>query len=197
MSVTSICNMALANIGKASAIANIDEQSAEARACKTYYDVQRKALLQSYPWSFAERIASLAALTTNDRDELWAYAYARPAGVLKIKRVIAYNDLPRYEHGETYAYAGSTIYTNVSPAYLEYIDDVQDAGRFPADFEIALSWYLAISIAVPLTRDIQIRDNAFKMAMVMAARASANDANNNPDVGQDDWTDTRLVAARD
>jgi hypothetical protein len=197
MSVTSICNMALANIGKASTIASIDEVSAEARACKMYYDIQRKAILQSYPWRFADKIASMAELVTNDRDDLWAYAYTQASDCLKIKRVSPYNDLPRHDPGEVYAASGLTVYTNCTPAYLFYTYDAQDAGRFSADFEIALSWYLSISIAVPLTRDIQIRDNAFKMAMVMQSRASANDANNNPDVTEDDWTASRLVAARD
>ena len=87
----------------------------------------------------------------------------------------AFNALPKHDPGETYDWVGTTIYANASPAYLDYTYDLQDAGRFPADFEIALSWYLSILIAVPLTRDTQIRDNAFKMAMVMAARASAND----------------------
>ena len=71
---TDVCNMALAHLGKGR-IANIDEQTEQARQCKLFYETTKKQLLREYTWGFAKRIMKLAELT--DESPYWEYLYAQ------------------------------------------------------------------------------------------------------------------------
>ena len=56
----SICNMALAEI-VAAPIESLNERSLEARETGRYYNQALSSLLESHPWGFATRRATLAA----------------------------------------------------------------------------------------------------------------------------------------
>ncbi|MBB3137819.1 hypothetical protein FHS26_005587 [Rhizobium pisi] len=49
------------------------------------------------------------------------------------------------------------IYCNVSPAYLNFTERLIDPTKYPPLFVDALSWHLAVRLAMPLTRDPQVR----------------------------------------
>lgn len=61
-SKTDVCNNALAAIGTRSSISDINENSAEAAACRLQYDSTLRQLLRAAHWSFAGRAANLALL---------------------------------------------------------------------------------------------------------------------------------------
>ncbi|TCA47712.1 hypothetical protein E0J16_27545 [Rhizobium pisi] len=84
-SIISICNLALASIGKDS-INALSEPTVEAPACNRLFAPARDALLQAYPWRFAGRTRSLAEIE-NDRPGEWAYAYDRPVDCLAIRGI--------------------------------------------------------------------------------------------------------------
>ena len=48
-----VCNMALGLVGQRQTIDSLDEATAEAEACSTFYDSTRRELLQSFSWRFA------------------------------------------------------------------------------------------------------------------------------------------------
>src|SRR4051794_30649570 len=85
-SIVSICNLALSNVGKPS-ISDLNEGSAEAKACKQFYEHVRDTLLQAFPWRFAGKTQALAEVT-NDKPNRWQFAYARPTDCLKFGRVV-------------------------------------------------------------------------------------------------------------
>lgn len=182
-SVVFICNLALSNIGKDN-ISDLDEGSAEARACKQFYAHTRDTMLQAYPWRWAQTTQSLAAIS-NDKANRWVYAYQRPSDCLKVRRVMGELMLDYVPYDETsvrgggfdYAIEGSVIYTGLSPAYLVYTSRVEDVTLFPPLFQDALSWHLAVRLAMPLTRDPKIRADAFQLAQRMQAEAAVSDAN--------------------
>lgn len=182
-SVVFICNLALSNIGKAN-ISDLNEASAEAKGCKQFYAHTRDMLLQSYPWRWAGRTLAMAEVT-NNKPNRWDHAYQRPSGCLKIRRVVdeMLQDYVPYElravkaGGFDYAVEGSVIYTNLSPAYLEYTARIDDPTMFPPLFQDALAWHLAVRLAMPLTRDPKVRADAYQLAMRMQAEAAAADAN--------------------
>lgn len=182
-STVSICNLALSNIGKAN-IADLNEASAEARACKQFYDHTRDTLLQTYPWRWAQKTQSLAEVA-NSKSNRWDYAYKRPSDCLKIRRVVneMLMDYVPYElravkaGGFDYAVEGAVIYTNLTPAYLEYTARVDDPTLMPPLFQDALSWHLAVRLAMPLTRDPKVRADAYQLAVRMQAEAAQSDAN--------------------
>jgi hypothetical protein len=180
-SVVSICNLALSNIGKDN-IQALTDAGAEARACSQFYEHTRDVLLQGYPWRFAGVTASLAQIT-NDRLGKWAYAYAKPVDCLKARWV-------RPEYSETdfapsdqeeiaipYDIDGETIYCNLSPAFLRYTSRFTDPSKFSPLFVEALSWHIAVRLAMPLTRDPKVRADAWQVATQMTGQAQMMDAN--------------------
>ena len=178
-SIVSICNLALSHLGKAS-ISALSEATTEARACNQFYAHTLDTLLSSYPWSFAAKTATLAEVT-NTKAGAWGYAYKRPNDCLKVRLLRStYSTITGETQDErTFAYdiEGDTIYSDTSPAVLRYTATFADPGKFPALFVVALSWHLAVNMAMPLTRDAKSRADAFQLATRTQAAAEAADAN--------------------
>ncbi|HEY5797662.1 MAG TPA: hypothetical protein VIU82_21880 [Bosea sp. (in: a-proteobacteria)] len=184
-SVVSICNLALSNLGKSN-ITDLAEATAEARACRQFYDIARDTMLQTYPWRFAGKTASLAELT-NDKPGAWGHSYNRPNDCLTIRwvrpeyslsdpRPVAVAD-PHSEHATPYEVDGGRIYCDLSPAFLRYTFRQSDPTRFSPLFIDALSWHLAVRLAMPMTRDPKVRADAYQLAMRTQAAAQVADAN--------------------
>lgn len=182
-SVVSICNIALGqHLGKRN-ITALTEASTEARYCNQFYEQSRDMLLQSYPWSFAGKTASLAEVA-NDKLGRWGYAYRRPNDCLKVRWV-------RPEYSETecgpmslqeelrypYEIEGETIYCNLSPAYLRYTWAITDPTKFPPAFVDALAASLAARLAYPITKDRQLRNEMAQLARQLQITAETLDAN--------------------
>src|SRR4051794_27811539 len=115
-SIVSICNLALTNLGKEN-INALSEPTAEARACNQFYDHVRDLLLQGYPWRFAGKTQSIAAIG-NTKLGAWSYAYSRPVDCLKVRwlRPEYATDDPSTiadEIANRYDIEGGTIYCNL------------------------------------------------------------------------------------
>lgn len=183
-SIVSICNLALSNLGKDN-ISALTDTGAEARACNQFYDHVRDTLLQVYPWNFAGKTASLAEVT-NDKAGQWLYAYRRPTDCLKIRYLrpqYVADDPKDYSAAQTDAFGfaheveGQTIYCDLSPAFLRYTCRLTDPTKYSPMFIEAMSWHLAVRLAMPLTRDPKIRADAYQLAMATQNQAAASDAN--------------------
>ncbi len=181
VSVVSICNLALSNLGK-DTINALSEASAEARACNQFYEHTRDTLLQAYPWRFAGKTQALAPLT-NDKPGQWAYAYKRPNDCLKVRWVrprYSADDFPLSKQEEIsfpYEVEGETIYCNVEAAFLRYTFLLTDPTKYSPLFVEALAWALTVRLAMPMTRDIKQRNDAFKLAQMSRGEAETADAN--------------------
>lgn len=181
-SIVAICNLALSNIGKDN-INDLAEASAEARACNQFYAITRDMLLQSYPWRFAGKTQSLASVA-NDKPGAWCFAYNRPNDCLKARWVRPeYSTLDpnpqtlQEEVSNPLEIEGQTVYCNLSPAFLRYTLRLTDPTRYSPLFVDALSWHLAVRLAMPLTRDPKVRADAYQLARAMQSQAEAADAN--------------------
>lgn len=177
-----ICNLALSNVGKNN-INALTEASAEARACNQFYDHARDTLLQAFPWGFAGKTQALAQVT-NDKPGQWGYAYKRPTDCLKVRWIRpAYSNTdscrltPQQEISFPHEVEGDTIYCDLSPAFLRYTFKLEDASRYPPLFVDALSWHLAVRLAMPLTRDPKVRADAYQLALATSGTAQMADAN--------------------
>lgn len=184
VSVVSICNLALSNLGK-DTINSLSEATAEARACSQFYEHVRDTLLQAYPWRFAGKTRSLAEVT-NDRPGDWLYAYDRPNDCLKVQWVrpqysadaaVPKALYPGDEISYPYDVDGGIIYCDLTPAILRYTFRQTDPTKFSPLFVEALSWHLAVRLAMPLTRDPKIRADAFQLAQRTQGAAEMADAN--------------------
>lgn len=181
-SVVSICNLALSNIGKDN-INALTEATAEARACNQFYEHVRDIMLQAYPWRFAGKTASLAELT-NDKPGAWGYAYKRPTDCLKARWIRPEYSLTdcfpqslQEEISNPYEIEGDKVYCNLSPAFLRYTVRLSDPTKYSPLFVEALSWALAVRLAMPLTRDQSKRKEAYDLAQVARGQAEMADAN--------------------
>lgn len=198
-SIVSICNLALSNIGKDN-ISALNEATPEARACNQFYDHVRDMLLQAYPWRWAGKTQSMAEVA-NDKPGAWDYAYSRPNDCLKARYVrpqyseadIDLGDAKLDTFGVMHEIEGDRIYTDISPALLRYTYRVTDPTKFPPMFVEALSWHLAVRLAMPLTRDPKVRADAFTIANGMQATAQMQDANEERESSD---VDSDLVEAR-
>lgn len=193
-----ICNLALSNLGKTN-ISDLSEPTAEARACNQFYAHTRDTLLQAYPWRFAGKTVSLAEVP-NDKPGAWRYAYRRPTDCLKVRWVrreySTIDPTPQTLQQEIlnpYDFEGTTLYCNLSPAFLRYTFRLTDPTKFTPLFIDALAWHLAVRLAMPLTRDPKIRADAFQLAMRMQAAAEMADAN---EVRETSDHDSELIEVR-
>lgn len=194
-----IWNMALRAVGVSTTIAEEDERSAEAAACRDVYDEVLTTMLSEFPWPFALRRTTLALVEERPVDE-WGYAYRYPPEALAIWRLVSSyrpdTRLSRVPFEVVGDDAGQLIYTSQASAVVEYTVLVAEPERYPASFVSALKYRLGAEIAPSVTSGDQFKlgDKAMQKylyqldkARVSAARQSA------PNVPPD----AELVRARD
>lgn len=113
----------------------------------------RNTLLELHAWTFATRRAALA-LTAEDSFE-WAYAYAAPAGAVKILSVLPY-EAGATDPSQDYAIEGGEqsklILSSQESAVVRYVALVTDTTRFSPLFSDALAWLLASYLAGPIIK---------------------------------------------
>lgn len=192
-----ICNFALSQLAISYEMQDFDnERSKEAQVCRRFYDAARQKVLRDFDWPFANAIDFLAQLANptglSQPTVEWAYWYRYPANALSVHRIL--NGATRQDTRDSrVAFAigrdsvGRLIYTNMAPpAQIQYTFDEQDATRFPPDFVIALSFYLAFLIAIRLTQGgdtgLKLRTEAHAFYREAIQEAWANSANQEPQI---------------
>lgn len=161
-SSTEICNLALSHLGNGKTISNIDtERSAEALACRAFYETARDVTLRDANWPFATAFRALGLIETDPTTE-WTYSYRYPTDCLKLRRFLSGirndNRQSRTPYRIARDDAGRIILTDLVDANVEYTFKETSVIRFPSDFVMALSFRLAAYIAPRVTGG-----DAFKM----------------------------------
>lgn len=198
LSDTEICNLALAELPD-KAIASLDEASLQGRECKRVYQQAVEELLQPHPWSFPTTRITLAEIA-NDRPGEWAHAYQMPTGVGMVRKIIWPQPdttgltapvlfgqrLAPPGGGQTlwdrappqdYVTAGTTIYTDVPGAVLEYLLSTDGEATFSPLFIKALYFDIASRICMPLTKSSDRKKELISQAELWKGRATAADLN--------------------
>lgn len=174
-----ICNRALSSHLGCKRINSLTESTPEAEQCNLHYEDTLRALLEAYPWSFAQRQDALAEVT-NDLSDFWDYAYQRPANCLRIAWVnddqsardyMALNRDPDTDRRTI----GDTIYSNVPAASISYTTFVDDPAEYSQAFRDALSAAIAANMAMPLTENSRLAGRAMEMAERSLDMAVAHD----------------------
>ena len=179
-----ICNLALARLGDNATVASIDppEGSAQAEHCARFYAIARDSLLEMHAWKFATRRALLAALDVESWD--WSFAYAEPAGALKLLGVLSATassdgETQPYE-AESDASGAAIILTNQEGASLRFVARVTDTTKFPPLFVDALAWLLACYLAGPVIKGdagAAMAKSCLQSFMLAFSNAKVSDAN--------------------
>lgn len=159
-SKTEIANMALSHLGVGTDITDLDnEPSAEALACRRFYDNTLDEVLRIAPWPFASAFADLGLITSFEDDDHptdeWDYAYQVPSDCLFIRRIVSGSRVDTnsslVEFKLVNAASGTVIYTDQDSACVEYTRRLTEVNRYPSDFVTALSFRLAAYIAPRVT----------------------------------------------
>lgn len=183
-SVIDICNMALSRIGNSQRINALDEASIQAEQCSLFYEPARDFVLRDFAWGFATAFASLAEVATNP-DPAYPHSYAVPTDCLKIRQIVnpvfpawygaPFDDCVRRPNvpGIGYRVVGRVIATTVSPATLEYTQQVTNPELFDPMFVSALAWRLAGQIAPAVAKDAGVASTCEGMYRAEIAQAAA------------------------
>lgn len=176
---TSICNMALGHIGVISRIQDVEnENSAEAAACRLYYDQCLDLLLEMRPWACAERQAALQDI--GDPPDEWGYRYMYP-NTCKLAVKIVNPSLRNAGRGYKIKFKvvsadpdyGRAILTDQEEAILLYNHAIDDPALFDATFIQAFTLFLAQHIAMPLRVDPKITQYVAGQAAIWINDAAA------------------------
>lgn len=183
-SVVDICNIALARLGDSAAVTSIDppEGSMQAEQCARFYPIALDSLLEAHDWRFATRRVPLALLDMESFE--WQFAYAHPAGVIKILSVTprtaktdAMSEPYITETGES---GDVMILTDVQDASVRFTVRVTDTTKFSPLFVDALSWLLASHLAGPVIKGdagAAAARSCYAMYRALLGQASVSDAN--------------------
>jgi len=183
-SVVDISNLALARLGDSATVASIDppEGSIQAEQCARFYPIARDSLLEAHEWKFATRRAVLAQLAVESFD--WQFAYAEPAGAIKLLAVIPHTagrDAKTSQYIAEGAEDGTPlILTDLEDATVRYIARVTDTTKFSPLFVDALAWLLASYLAGPVLKGdtgAAAAKSCYQMARTVLSQATVSDAN--------------------
>lgn len=178
-----ICNLAITHLGIGKEIASLDsEKSQEAMACRRVFDTARIATLRDFEWPFATKFAALGLVKADPTCE-WSFSYQYPSDCLHFRKILSgkRNDdrQSRVPYRLAYGTSGQEIYCDLESAEAEYTVDVEDSGRFPEDFVIALSFRIAFMVAPRLTAGdpFKLGDRARTLYDIEVSRAKATAVN--------------------
>lgn len=139
--------------------------------------------LQSGSWRFAHKKRTLALLVDEPLNQ-WKYAFQLPTDML----------LPRgvWPHGTPYEIYGEHLYTDCNAVDLEYIFK-PDVNKMPAYFALLMTYYLAKSMAKPITESDAHEKKWSKEYNIQRDRAQYADAQGRPaqEVVDSPFTDIR------
>jgi len=172
VSVTQICNIALADIGD-KRITDIAENTPQARFCRAHYETTRDKVLRVHPWNFATTQAALSELTDPPLAG-FCHRYALPGDFL---RVVQLNGFEAWEARDDFKVVGRELHTDADAAVIEYVQRVTDSSIFDALFVELLAKLLASKLAAPLAGDRSLGLTLRSEYQAMLGEARMTDAN--------------------
>jgi hypothetical protein len=172
-SITDICNVSLGMNG-ARRIADIAEDSENARLCNTFYRPSVEEVLCMYHWSRAKHtkvVTSDATYETDTFDYGYAYRFPFPANpyCLEVRSV----------NGNLYDWQpeGRFVYTDQETCEMVYTKLITDTNEFNPLLAEAISVQLAIRLSFPLKQTNRLRLELIEyLETVVLDRAKTVDA---------------------
>ncbi len=180
-SAARICNQALSLCGESAQITALTDESLSARLCSQFLDDTRRDILAcGHAWSFATTTAALVRNATTPLKP-WVYAWAPPDKMVKPLH-LADERLQRLpEQAYPFLVAPTSdaqaleIYTQVDPATLVYVRDVDNYGIWTSKARNALAAALAVKLIGPLKGDLQTRSYIAQVASEALGEAMIDD----------------------
>ena len=167
-SQVAICNLALMKFGSIT-ITSITEDTREARACHSLWELTRDDLLYSYPWKFALTRYSMGTPLTADPEFEYDYQYTLPADCLRVYDM--------YDSDEEWTVEKGVLLSNRSDdIYIRYIAKITDVSKYHPAFVKCMATALAAELAVKLKDDAKLRLSLLQELEMYVAKAYKLDA---------------------
>lgn len=176
-----IVNLALTHIGTKN-ISAIDAENEQARKCNQIYEGAKQETLKAHTWNFANKKEALVAIS-DEESPGWEYVYQKPSKCLFIRKLITEDgelDPDNPEKFEEVMASGNLqgIASDLEDAWIEYTYDITDPTFFGPTFVKALSYKLAMELAIPLTGNtdiLQAMGNFFNYQIAEAQRIDSTE----------------------
>jgi|DEB0MinimDraft_10_1074344.scaffolds.fasta_scaffold01213_6 hypothetical protein len=168
MTKTEVANLALSRLGASLIIRLGDDTLPGSKEADLLYEPTLEEVLREFPWSFAEREADLAQLSTAETAH-FNYSFQLPADCVRFLTLQTdYRDLPKNEFRRT----GSKIHCDASTARVSYITSDLEPDDYDPDFRNAFVTLLASNLATPLLQSPNmaqaLKDEYFRVALPKA-----------------------------
>ena len=178
-----ICNSALLKMG-ADKISSLSQTTRAAVLCNTLYYILRDEVMGAAPWKFAKKRAVLTPTSTTPAFT-YSYEYDIPSDCLRL--------LQSDDTALVWVQEGTKILSNESSLNMIYLYRNEDESSWDARFCEALSWRLAMELALCLTQSTTMKQEAEKSynATLSLARATNAVIGAQPVLEADTWSDAR------
>lgn len=177
---TDIANMALSRMGTRATIADLTENSTEARQINLWYATVRDELQSLVDWNFNR--VSLALAASGTPPARWASSYAYPSDCLRMRRLdfggaswVAGSPVTGFEIASNGS--ATFLYCNEDQVSAVYAQRVTDPARFTPGFVLAFVDCLAASVAHAITQKAELAERLARRAQERIERAMADSAN--------------------
>jgi hypothetical protein len=188
---TSICNMALDELG-ANKISNVEtDTSVQAVKCRTHYEATRDALIRSHEWRFASGRETLTVSATTPDFE-WDFQYPLPTDFMRMKSI--YEGRFSNENYRSYALEGNTLLTNEDSMEIRYVKKVTDVSEFDSLFIQVFVLSLALKLTSLAGANPKAKDSIsidLSRLMVKVRAMDGQETNTAGRLESDTWNDAR------
>lgn len=153
-----ICNRALSRI-KAKRITSLDENSNEARLCKSLYDNIAEEVM--FDGEYSSTISrSTLNLTVNTPNHEYSYEYQLPTDP-KCLRVLNINETVTGEYD--HAIEGDKLLANISTMSIRFIGLIEDTESYDLGLKRVITAKLAYELAYPLTGSASLSQSLYNI----------------------------------
>jgi hypothetical protein len=177
---TDIANMALSRMGTRATIADLTENSTEARQINLWYATVRDEIQSLIDWNFNR--VSLALAASGTPPARWASSYAYPSDCLRMRRLdfggaswVCGSPATGFEIASNGS--ATFLYCNEDQVSAVYAQRVTDPARFTPGFVLAFVDCLAASVAHAITQKAELAERLARRAQERIERAMADSAN--------------------
>lgn len=164
-SVVDICNKALSLLGQ-KAIVSLDENSAEALACRIHWGPLRDEVLRKHPWNCVTKRAVLNRLVGTPAYE-FQYQFQLPGDCLFVQEVVP----------EAYFVVEGRLLLCGNPELsIKYIQTIDDTTKFDSQLSAAMAHLLAAEISYNITKSTSLTESLYKIGTDKLGDAKASDS---------------------
>ena len=185
--LVNIYNLALSTVGTRAKISSPTESSKEVETCELWYEISRDVVFRAAYWPSTRAHQRLAVLkertnlsddwTVDDPSPDWTFAYSVPSDMIAPRHLANFGRFVMEWWRPTTQAAVKAIMTDQEDAILQYSFRQDNMGQWDDSLYLAVSYALAMNIAMPLTGKLSRAKAAREAGNVLIEEARANVAN--------------------